>query len=332
MLMKARVSNRFGQWQQIGSLQCLITFLSVLALMCCILASPSFAQYGGDRPFHNQSRFLGTETVTVALVQLPSAEVGDWDDIQLFVQEASNKGADFVVFPESSYLGWLNPAVFEQAVPIPGDVTQQLGRIASDFNVWIAFGTSEQGPSAGDGVYYPYDSGVIISPNGDIALHARKHNVLENSFTPSDCPPEVQNPGGGCNYLAAPVDNLGVVETPLGTTAILVCADAYTYDTAALDRVKSLGAEAIIVVWGVTAGQKDQCGSDGFNATTYAQSAATYTGALVIGANAVGNRPYGRYQPSVYCGYSGISAPDGAIIGETETDGGVFVYEVPVSN
>ena len=304
----------------------LTTALAFFSLMSVVASAQS------DKPslFNNFSQFLGVQTVTVALVQLNSNEVGDWHAMNLQVAYAKAKGAEFVIFPESSYLGWLNPNAFEQATPIPGPVTAMLAQIAIQNQIWIAFGTAERGTQKSPTVYLPYDAGVLINPLGDIVLHSRKYNVLKNAFEPADCPPPAQNPGGGCNYESSPASALTVAQTPLGTTAILVCADAYTYDTAALDRVKSLGATAIIVVWGVAAGQIDQCGAAGFSAVDFAQQAAIYTNSLVIGANAVGKRPYGRFLPSVYCGFSGIVAADGTVIGSTQGQGGVFVFQVPV--
>ncbi len=305
----------------------------VLIVFCVLFAISKMvaADNPAPRAFHNHSQFLGIETVTVALVQLRSLDVGNWGMINAMVAQAKARGAEFVVFPEAAYLGWLNPAVFTAADPIPGPATDALAKIAKQHEIWIAFGMAEQGPQAGGSVHFTFDSGVVIDPTGSLVLHSRKYSVLKNAFDPQKCPPPVTNPGGGCNYLSSPVSDIGVAQTPLGTTAILVCADAYTYDTRALDRVKNLGAQTILVVWGVTAGQVDQCGSSGFSAVEYAKQAALYTGSLVIGANAVGDRPYGRFLPSVYCGFSGIVTGDGSIVGTTEADPGVFIFQVPIA-
>ncbi len=278
---------------------------------------------------HATSVFRGAETVTVALVQLQSENVGNWEVVEQWVEEAKSEGADFVVFPESAYLGWLNPAAFTEATTVPGPVSDILSRIAARNNVYIAFGLAEKGPNVSGDVYLPYDAGLLIGPDGSILIHSRKHQVLKNAFNPADCPAGTTDSTGGCSYYQATVDMIPVVPTVLGNTAVLVCADAYTYDTTALDHVKSLGVQTIIVVWGVTAGQEDQCGTDGFNAVGFAKDAATYANATVIGANAIGQRPYGRFLPSVYCGYSGIVAADGTILGSVDGTGGVFLFDVP---
>ena len=281
--------------------------------------------------FHNFSQFLGVQPTTVALIQMNSSNAGNWPAINALVAQAKAGGAAIAIFPEGSFLGCLNPPVFEAAPPIPGALTNVLAQMAIDNGIWIAFGMAERGPEVSPSVYLPYDAGVVIDPSGQIVLHSKKYNVLRNAFNPEYCPPAARNPGGGCNYLSSPVSEFTVAETPLGTTAILVCADAYTYDVTALQRVKDLGATAIIVVWGVAAGSLDQCGASGFNATLFARQAALYTNSLVVGANAVGNRPYGRFLPSVYCGNSGVVAGDGQILGEAGGTAGVVFFQVPVT-
>lgn len=303
---------------------------TILALALTMLGTATLAQDTDQPALHATSVFQGEESATIALVQLNSTNTGSWGVIDDWTAQAKAKGAEFVVFPESSYLGWLNPEAFSEATVVPGAVTDALGKIAAKHEVYIAFGFAERGPQVSADVFLPYDAGTLIGPDGTILIHSWKHQVLKNAFNPADCPAGTTDPSGGCSYYQATVDMIPVVDTPLGKTAVLVCADAYTYDTTALDHVKSLGAETIIVVWGVAAGQLDQCGADGFNATGYASQTAEYTGAMVIGANAVGNRPYGRFLPSVYCGYSGIVAADGTILGSAPVDGGVFVYDVPI--
>lgn len=301
-----------------------------LSLTLFSAATQTYAE-GTDQPaLHATSVFRGEDSAAVALVQLNSTNTGNWSVIESWVAQAKAKGAEFVVFPESSYLGWLNPEAFSDATVVPGPVTEALAEIAIEHEVYIAFGFAEQGPQVSEDVYLPYDAGTLIGPDGSILIHSRKHQVLKNAFNPADCPEGTTGPSGGCSYYQATVDMIPVVDTPLGKTAVLVCADAYTYDTAALDHVKDLGVETIIVVWGVAAGQQDQCGAEGFNATGYASQTAEYTGAMVIGANAVAERPYGRFLPSVYCGYSGIVAADGTILASAPVDGGVYVYDVPI--
>ena len=57
----------------------------------------------------------------------------------------------------------------------------------------------------------------------------------------------------GCSYAAG--SEVTIADTPFGSTALVVCADAYTYDTSTLDKVKSLNPEVVLVPWGVAAGK-----------------------------------------------------------------------------
>ncbi len=273
-------------------------------------------------------------TVRVAVVQLKSQQVGDFSAMTSLALEAASGGAKLVIFPESSALGWLNPSVFTNAAPIPGATSISLATIAVSAGVWVAASVAERGPpilvgGAPTGFYYAYDSGLLINPQGLIVLHHRKHNVLLNAFNPADCPPGFV---GGCNYSAGLLSDITVAQTPFGRTAILVCADAYTRDTTTLQALKALMPEFVIVPWGVTAGALAECGQESFNATGFAAKAAAFLQtAYVVGANAVGTRPYGRFLPSWYCGTSGYATPAGTVGGVADTQQEIAFFDIPVA-
>ena len=111
----------------------------------------------------------------------------------------------------------------------------------------------------------------------------------------------------------------------------MVCSVADTFDTTVLNAVSRLRPDFVIVPWGVTAGKPSDCGASGFNATGYAAEAAKKIGsAVVVGANAVGSRTYGRFLPSVYCGHSGWATLSGEVGGETlNTKEGVVYFDLP---
>jgi len=272
-----------------------------LALLACFIT--------GGAPARAQT------TAVMAVAQLRSGDAGNFARMQALANQAKAQGAALIVFPESSVFGWLNPAVFTQAAPIPGKYSDQFVAIAVNAGIWVAAGIEEQGPKAGPGslpnAYQAYDSGILINPQGRIVLHHRKFNVLQNAFDPAACK-QILNQDG-CAYTPGNLSDITVVDTPWGKTSLLVCADAYTYAPAqALAQLKPLRPDLVIVPWGITAGAQSQCGTDGYNATGYAAQAATYLQtAFVIGANAVGPRNYGRFLPSVYCGDSGYATPAG---------------------
>jgi predicted amidohydrolase len=250
-------------------------------------------------------------------------------------QQAKAQGAQLVIFPEGSDFGWLNPAVFTQAAPIPGAYSDQFVAIATSVNIWVAAGLSEKGPKAGPGslpnAYQAYDSGILINPQGQIVLHHRKFNVLQNAFDPAACQAILNQ--SQCAYTPGPLSDITTVQTPFGKTALLVCSDAYTYPPAtALDKLRAITPEIVIVPWGITAGTQAECGTSGFNATGFASEAAAYLkSAFVVGANAVGPRNYGRFLPSVYCGDSGYAAPTGQSVEASQPTQELVLLTIPKS-
>jgi predicted amidohydrolase len=80
----------------------------------------------------------------VAMVQLQSSDAGNFDKMKSLAQQAKAQGAQLVIFPEASDFGWLNPAVFTQAAPIPGTYSDKFAAIATSVNIWVAAGLSER--------------------------------------------------------------------------------------------------------------------------------------------------------------------------------------------
>ncbi|MEI8364977.1 MAG: carbon-nitrogen hydrolase family protein [Parachlamydiaceae bacterium] len=173
----------------------------------------------------------GTNTITVAAVQLDTAHAGNFEKIRELVKEAKARGADLVVFPEESVFSWLNPIVFLEAVPIPGKHSDGFAAIARDESIWIAAGLGEQGPEANDGAleyaHQAYNAGVLISPTGEIVLHHRQVQVVQNAFDPEACMQILNQPQ--CSYTPGNLSDITAIDTPFGKTAILVCSDAFVY-------------------------------------------------------------------------------------------------------
>lgn len=300
-------------------------------LMCCTLIAFITGCVSTDKLVTKQQT-QGYNTV--AFVQLPANESGDYFAMQNYAQTAKNNGAELVIFPESSAFGWLNPDVFSNANPIPGDSQQNFSNIAMSVGIWVAAGLAEQGQALPDnsGEHFAYDSGILVNPQGDVVLHHRKYQVLNNAFTLENCPEYFQQQGS-CQYSVGNVSDIEAVDTPFGRTSLLVCADAYTYDLTALTAVKELEPDFVIVPWGVGASQQSECGQDGFNATQYAAKAAQFIGsAYVAGANAIGERPYGRFRPAIYCGNSGYANPDGSVGGVANSQDIIVYFDIPVKN
>ena len=254
----------------------------------------------------------------IAAVQLDADDVGNFEKMSSLAATAKSEGASIIVYPESSVFGWLNPAVFTEAQPIPGTYSNAFAKIATDNDIWVVAGLAERGDKAGGNAlpnaYLAYDSGIMINPSGELVLHHRKYDVLKDAFDQTAC----QNILGvdQCAYEQGDLSDIKAVQTPWGLASLLVCADAYVpsqyNDGAAIKTVKALQPDIVFVPWGITAGSQSQCGQQYFNATGYAGQAAEFIGtAMVVGSNATGERTYGRFLPSYYCGTSGYANPAG---------------------
>lgn len=269
-----------------------------------------------------------TAKFCVAVVQLPSNYAGNFSKIDSFAYAAKQRGADLVVFPEESLFGWLNPVVFQKAQPIPGKFSDQFAAVARKNGIWLSTGIAEQGPPISPGYNEAYDASILIDPYGNLVSHYRQHNVVQNAFDSTECPPGYGHPY--CNYKPGPLSDVNVVLTPFGRTALLVCADAYLYDTTTLAALKAQKPDFVIINWGVTDGSQASCGGQYSNATIYASQAAAYLKtAYVVGANATKARPYGRFMPSFYCGTSGFANPSGQIGGMSSTTEAMHLFYIP---
>lgn len=269
-------------------------------------------------------------SVRVALVQLNAARVGDFGTMLAEARSAKAAGAQLIVFPENADMGWLNPQAFFDAAPVPGAVTDHFADIAKATGLWVVTGLAERGRqvTAQPATYEAYDSAVMIDPTGAIVLRHRQFNVVKNAF--SSCPAVFG--GNGCSYTPGPLSDTKVAKTPFGLVGLFVCDDAFTYDTASLDALKAYHPTLVIVPWGITAGSQAECGKDDFNATDYAAKASAYLQTYVVGANATGERTYGRFLPSWYCGTSGFATPAGAVGGVLNGQDEMGVFDIPVAD
>lgn len=117
----------------------------------------------------------------LALMQLPAPVVESRADIDRQINEivktihslkAGYPGVELIVFPEYSTQGlntkkWMTE---EFLVDVPGKETEIYGKACKEAGVWGVFGFIERNPDGGR----PYDTAVIINPEGKIALKYRK--------------------------------------------------------------------------------------------------------------------------------------------------------------
>jgi nitrilase len=128
----------------------------------------------------------GPRTITVAAVQTTPAFLDRDATVDLVIDqihEAHQKGASLVVFPEAIVPGypdwvWRVPAwsdrgwyerLHDQAVDIPGPVTERLGSAAAACDAWVAVGVTERVASG-----TLYNTLLYLDPNGRVAGTHRK--------------------------------------------------------------------------------------------------------------------------------------------------------------
>lgn len=139
------------------------------------------------------------------------------------VKEASFKKCDIVLLPECLDLGWTHPSAKAEAQPIPGPYSDNLSRLAKEYNVYICAGLTEKY------INRVYNTAILINSLGDIILKYNKINLLvvEQDF---------YTVGRG----------LSVVETPFGVIGVNICADNYI-DALEIGHVLArMGAQLIL--------------------------------------------------------------------------------------
>ena len=121
------------------------------------------------------------------------------------IARAAGEGAQAVVLPECLDLGWTHPSARDLAEPIPGGRSNAICEAAVKNRIHVVAGLTER---CGERIY---NTAVLASPEGDLRLVYRKINVLTIA-----------------QDLYSIGDRMSVVETPLGTIGVNICADNFS--------------------------------------------------------------------------------------------------------
>ena len=150
--------------------------------------------------------------------------------IQKMVNIAANSGADLVVFPEAALTGLINTDVpahdLSLGQKIPGPITQLLSKLTKKLNIWLAIGVLEYDRGR------IYDSAVLISSNGEIAL---KYRRIQSQWHGENADSSIYCQG----------KEVTKVETPFGTFAFLLCGDLF--DDEISNRVRILKPDWLLL-------------------------------------------------------------------------------------
>jgi len=163
----------------------------------------------------------------LAMVQM-EVKAGKLDDnlnhaMKKIAQAASN-GAQIALLPEVMDLGWTDPSAKTLAYEIPnGKTCKRLSEAAAKNGIYVCAGIIEKDKDK------TYNAAVIIDPSGKVILKHRKINELDIAHDRYD-----------------QGDRLNVVNTPLGTLGLYICADATAKDNTLSNSLGYLGADIIL--------------------------------------------------------------------------------------
>ena len=163
---------------------------------------------------------MNRREVTVAAVQSTPVYLdrdATVERLVVSIKEAATAGAELIVFPEAIVPGypdwvWRTPAwsdsawyqrLYDQAVDIPGPVTEVLGAAAAEVGAWVAVGVNERSASG-----TLYNTLLYLDPAGAVAGAHRK-------LMPTGGERTVWGFGDG--------STLGVHETEFGRLGGLLC-------------------------------------------------------------------------------------------------------------
>jgi omega-amidase len=243
------------------------------------------------------------QRVQVSVVQLDSV----WLDRQAnaermaaFVEaEATEHGADLVVFPELATTGYIVPwmtdldvtrGIFEQSEPVPGPTTELLGAVAREHGTLVIVGVSQCHPKI---PHVLYNSAVLIGPDGRVSgVYQKVHAAMEEKDV----------------FIAG--NTVGVHETELGCIAMNICYDVRFPELTRMQRLQ--GAEIVVSIWAMHE-QPGKAPSD--SVILRCRTRASENGVYFVGCNRSG-----REGSKDYFGRSIVAGPDGEVIAMSETD------------
>jgi predicted amidohydrolase len=234
--------------------------------------------------------------VQIAMAQIFSLDgdrEGNFRRIENAIEEAQEKGADIVTFPESCILGWLNSQAHQRAHPIPGEDSDRLGALARKYNVHISIGLDAK---EGDKLY---GTALLLDNAGNIILIHRKIHVLPELMTPP--------------YSVG--ESIQVVETMFGKIGVLICADSFLEDL--LTKMKAKNPDLLLIPYGWAADEHEWPGH-GKELEQVVRNAARKVGCPVIGTDLVGQVSDGPWRGKVYGGQSIAADAKGNILAHSK--------------
>jgi len=235
-----------------------------------------------------------SRSVTVAVCQIRCVDSdveGNIRRITRAVEEAAEKGAQIAAFPETVFIGWVNTAAHRLAQPIPGRFSDIICRLAKKHTIVISIGLTEK---ADGGIY---DSMILVGADGRILLKHRKINTMPELMTPP--------------YLQGKKEDLSAVDTLLGRTGAMICADSFIDEHHEI--MKSLRPDFLLIPYGWAA-KRNEWPAHGKKLEETVWRIAKDVGVPVVGTNLLGEITCGPWKGKTYEGHSVVADSSGAIL------------------
>ena len=243
---------------------------------------------------------------TVALVQMDTQN-DKGENVRkacAFIDEAAERGAKLICFPEVMNLIGRNVGEGGGREPIPGYTTERLCEKAKEHGVYIQGGSVTE---ALEGEKRSANTSVLISPQGTILASYRKMHMFD--ITLADGTPFRESD------RVKPGDAVVTAETELGVFGLSVCYDVRFPE---LYRLMALrGAQVIFVPASFTM----PTGKDHWEVLLRAR--AIENGCYIVAAGQIGTKPaYAAY------GNSLVADPWGTVVARARDEEGLVFAEI----
>ncbi|WP_314155695.1 carbon-nitrogen hydrolase family protein [Stomatobaculum longum] len=242
----------------------------------------------------NQKRLL-----KIALGQFASVHGDTKSNLSKMLEmigEASNAGADLIVFPELAYSGYRNPSLVMQRLSETqeGPFVQAMCEAAKEKRIHIVAGYPEAGEVPGR----IYNSAIFVNDAGEVIENMRKVYAW-----------------GKEKLTFAEGKRFPVVKTRFGKVGMLICYDAEYPEPARIEALK--GAELIVncSVWSIDPAEHRW--------HVDLQANALFNLLFIAGCNTIGEN---------ICGSSMIVGPDGKermVASRTEEE--LLIHEIDLN-
>ena len=234
---------------------------------------------------------LGARVAVCQTLCLDGDLEGNLHRIETALGLASEAGADIACFPETAFLGWVNPDAHRRAHPIPGAWSAHIVDAAAQHDIMMAVGLAEKD---GDRLY---DSAILVDRDGELLLKHRKINTLTHLLDPP--------------YARGSENDISVAMTTFGKIGLLICAD--TFVEGLLSRMAALEPDLLLVPYGWAA-ESHKWPQHGEKLTEVVSHAAVTVGCPVVGTDCVGLISHGPWTGHTFGGQSVVTDAKGELL------------------